>query len=100
MNSKLTLKLDTEIIKLAQSVSKEKGKSVSKLLEEYFKSFKKHSSKKSIATKWAGIAGEKKLRSLNDDRLNHILNFKLKSNDKQLKINSGWVPQCNPLFKY
>jgi hypothetical protein len=40
MQTKLTLRLDDQIIKLAKSFARKKGKSVSQLVADYFKFFK------------------------------------------------------------
>lgn len=73
MTSKLTLKLQTEVIELAKSVARKNKTSISKMVEAYFSSFKKPVRKKYIADELSGIVSEKKLRSYNDERINYIL---------------------------
>ena len=73
MTSKLTLRLQTEVIDLAKKVARKRKTSISKMVEEYFSSLKKAAHKKSIADELRGILSEKKLRAQKDDRTNYIL---------------------------
>lgn len=41
MQSKLTLRIDKELINKAKNISKEKGKSLSKMVSDYFKSLER-----------------------------------------------------------
>lgn len=61
MSTKLTLSLDAKVIEAAKKYSKEKGTSVSRLIEEYLKQLsplKSKTRKQSIVEDLKGILGE------------------------------------------
>ena len=59
MNAKLTLSLDSRVIQLAKKYAKQKGVSLSQIVEEYLEKFSspKSTGKKRSAAELRGIAG-------------------------------------------
>lgn len=60
MNAKLTLNLDAKVIAAAKRISKSKGLSLSRLIENYLRNISdsKSREKKSLVDKLAGILGD------------------------------------------
>lgn len=80
MNSKLTLKLDSQVIEKAKVYSAEKGKSLSKMVEDYFKSLP--SEKQSqidieitpVVKSLSGIIDEKSYEAAKDSYSDYLIN--------------------------
>ena len=73
MNTKLTLSLNAQVIEEAKKYAARKQTSISAMVENYFRSLTSRKKKRYVADELAGIMNEKKLRSLNDPRINHYL---------------------------
>ena len=73
MNTKLTLSLNSDVIEEAKKYASRKQTSISSLVENYFRSLTSPKKKRYVADELSGIMNEKKLRSLNDPRINNHL---------------------------
>jgi hypothetical protein len=82
METKLTLKLDQEIINSAKKYAENNNRSLSKLVEDYFKNLLSEKTQKEeyppLVRKLSGIISENDLRRLSkdDDRAKYILGDK------------------------
>ncbi|HYV90648.1 MAG TPA: DUF6364 family protein [Chitinophagales bacterium] len=74
MAIKVTLSLDEDVIQKAKRYSRKKGISLSKMVEDHFRSVtQKRKKRKSVVDQLSGILNEKKLKTLNDPRINYYL---------------------------
>jgi hypothetical protein len=83
MEAKLTLKLDQAVIKSAKKYAKNNNRSLSKLVENYFKNLSSENIQEEeyppLIKKLSGIISEDDLKKLSkdDDRVKHILKEKI-----------------------
>ena len=78
METKLTLKLDQVVIKSAKKYAENNNRSLSKLVEDYFKNLPSENTQEEyppLIKKLSGIISENDLRKLSkyDDRVKYIL---------------------------
>jgi hypothetical protein len=79
METKLTLKLDQRVINSAKKYAEDNSRSLSKLVEDYFKNLLSENIQKEeyppLVKKLSGIISENDLRKLSkdDDRIKYIL---------------------------
>jgi hypothetical protein len=83
MEAKLTLKLDQTVIKSAKKYAENNNRSLSKLVEDYFKNLSSENIQEeeypSLIKKLSGIISEDDLKKLSndDDRVKYILREKI-----------------------
>jgi hypothetical protein len=82
MESKLTLKLDQRVIKFAKEYAENNNRSLSKLVEDYFKNLSERTTREEayppLIKKLSGVISENDLKKLSkdDDRVKYILREK------------------------
>jgi hypothetical protein len=83
METKLTLKLDQAVIKSAKKYAENNNRSLSKLVEDYFKNLSEENIREEeyppLIKKISGIISESDLKKLSkdDDRVKYILREKI-----------------------